>query len=53
MRVFGEIMGSWRHAMATGMFLKSTPAATGLSAPVPGGRLADLCGETGREGSPS
>ncbi|WP_265566123.1 FAD-dependent oxidoreductase [Streptomyces hygroscopicus] len=46
-RVFGDIMGSWRHAVATGMFLKSTPAATDLSAPVPGGRLADFCRETG------
>jgi hypothetical protein len=42
-RVFGEVMGSWRHAMATGMFLKSTPAATDLSAPVPGARLSDFC----------
>ncbi|MFF0125800.1 FAD-dependent oxidoreductase [Streptomyces mirabilis] len=42
-RIFGEVMGSWRHAMATGMFLKSTPAATDLSAPEPGGRLADFC----------
>ncbi|MET8782793.1 MULTISPECIES: FAD-dependent oxidoreductase [unclassified Streptomyces] len=41
-RIFGEVMGSWRHAMATGMFLKSTPAATDLSAPEPGGRLADF-----------
>ncbi|MFJ9864220.1 FAD-dependent oxidoreductase [Streptomyces sp. NPDC101165] len=41
-RVFGDVMGSWRHAMATGMFLKSTPAATDLSAPEPGGRLADF-----------
>ncbi|MFI2200238.1 FAD-dependent oxidoreductase [Streptomyces sp. NPDC020192] len=41
-RVFGEVMGSWRHAMATGMFLKSTPAATDLSAPGPGARLADF-----------
>lgn len=41
-RVFGEVMGSWRHAMATGMFLKSTPDATDLSAPEPGGRLADF-----------
>ncbi|MEU0823185.1 NAD(P)/FAD-dependent oxidoreductase, partial [Streptomyces mirabilis] len=31
------------------MFLKSTPAATDLSAPVPGGRLADFCRETGEE----
>jgi hypothetical protein len=28
--------------MATGMFLKSTPDATDLSAPEPGGRLADF-----------
>ncbi|WP_408057607.1 FAD-dependent oxidoreductase [Streptomyces chiangmaiensis] len=41
-RIFGEVMGSWRHAMATGMFLKSTPAASDLSAPEPGGRLADF-----------
>ncbi|MGQ4434204.1 FAD-dependent oxidoreductase [Streptomyces sp. SAS_260] len=41
-RVFGEVLGSWRHAMATGMFLKSTPDATDLSAPEPGGRLADF-----------
>ncbi|MFJ5031856.1 FAD-dependent oxidoreductase [Streptomyces sp. NPDC088560] len=40
--IFGEVMGSWRHAMATGMFLKSTPAATDLSAPGPGARLADF-----------
>ncbi|QUW85706.1 FAD-dependent oxidoreductase (plasmid) [Streptomyces mirabilis] len=46
-RVFGEVMGSWRHAMATGMFLKSTPAATDLSAPQPGGGLADFCRATG------
>ncbi|MEU6476443.1 FAD-dependent oxidoreductase [Streptomyces sp. NPDC047017] len=41
-RVFGEVMGSWRHAMATGMFLKSTPDAVDLSVPEPGGRLADF-----------
>lgn len=41
-RIFGDVLGSWRHAMATGMFLKSTPAATDLSAPEPGGRLADF-----------
>ncbi|MEU9152787.1 FAD-dependent oxidoreductase [Streptomyces sp. NPDC048417] len=46
-RVFGDVMGSWRHAMATGMFLKSTPAATDLSAPEPGGRLADFRREHG------
>ncbi|MFI1168116.1 FAD-dependent oxidoreductase [Streptomyces sp. NPDC020801] len=46
-RIFGEVLGSWRHAMATGMFLKSTPAATDLSAPEPGGRLADFLREHG------
>ncbi|MEU3984849.1 FAD-dependent oxidoreductase [Streptomyces sp. NPDC026672] len=40
--VFGDVMGSWRHAMATGMFLKSTPDATDLSAPEAGARLADF-----------
>ncbi|MEU1035098.1 hypothetical protein ABZ402_41675 [Streptomyces mirabilis] len=48
-RIFGELMGSWRHPMATGMFSKSTPAATDLSAPQEGGRLADFCRETGME----
>ncbi|MGW1892592.1 FAD-dependent oxidoreductase [Streptomyces sp. NPDC002004] len=46
-RIFGAVLGSWRHAMATGMFLKSTPAATDLSAPEPGGRLADFRREHG------
>ncbi|MER6127198.1 FAD-dependent oxidoreductase [Streptomyces sp. NPDC001795] len=41
-RIFGDALGSWRHAMATGMFLKSTPDATDLSTPEPGGRLADF-----------
>jgi hypothetical protein len=49
-RVFGEVMGSWRHAMATGMFLKSTPDATDPSAPVAGGRLSDFCRSRGEEG---
>ncbi|MFD1935415.1 FAD-dependent oxidoreductase [Nonomuraea mangrovi] len=46
-RVFGEVMGSWRHVMATGMFLKSAPQATDLAAPAPGGRLADFCRQAG------
>ncbi|MGN5377600.1 hypothetical protein ACQ4WX_07420 [Streptomyces lasalocidi] len=49
--IFGEVMGSWRHAMATGMFLKSTPAATDLSAPGPGARLADFQPAPGRAGT--
>ncbi|MFD9515217.1 hypothetical protein [Streptomyces mirabilis] len=48
-RIFGELMGSWRHPMATGMFSKSTAAAIDLSAPQEGGRLADFCRETGME----
>ncbi|MGX8904206.1 FAD-dependent oxidoreductase [Streptomyces netropsis] len=48
-RIFGEVMGSWRHAMATGMFLKSTPAATDLSAPASRARLTDFCREAGEE----
>ncbi|RZU36411.1 pyridine nucleotide-disulfide oxidoreductase [Streptomyces sp. BK022] len=48
-RVFGEVMGSWRHAMATGMFLKSTPDATDLSAPVAGATLADYCRARGQD----
>lgn len=47
-RVFGEVMASWRHLAATGMFLKSTPKATDLSSPIPGGRLADYCQEVGQ-----
>ncbi|MFE2720194.1 hypothetical protein ACFXKI_52210 [Streptomyces mirabilis] len=39
----------WRHPMATGMFSRSTPAATDLSAPQEGSRLADFCRETGME----
>ena len=41
-RVFGVVMGSWRHDMASGMFLKSTPDAVDLAAPVPGAELADF-----------
>ncbi|QMU80307.1 NAD(P)-binding domain-containing protein [Streptacidiphilus sp. PB12-B1b] len=41
-RVFGVVMGSWRHDMASGMFLKSTPDAVDLAAPVPGAELSDF-----------
>ncbi|GAA2699306.1 hypothetical protein GCM10010412_095720 [Nonomuraea recticatena] len=47
-RVFGEVMASWRHPAATGMFLKSTPRATDLSTPKPGGKLADYRREVGQ-----
>ena len=42
-RVFGEVMSSWRLNMPRGMCLKSTPAASGLSTPLPGYELADFC----------
>jgi hypothetical protein len=47
-RVFGEVMASWRLHMPTGMCLKSTPAASGLSAPSPGYALTDYCAARGR-----
>jgi len=48
-RVFGEVMGSWRHAMSTGVFVKSAPAAVGLSAPAPVAGLEDFCRARGDE----
>jgi cation diffusion facilitator CzcD-associated flavoprotein CzcO len=42
-RVFGEPMDAWRHNMPEGMFLKSEPSASSLSAPQPGYRLEDYC----------
>jgi hypothetical protein len=41
-------MSSWRDQMPAGMFLKSTPGASSMSAPVPGRALADYCAATGR-----
>jgi hypothetical protein len=42
-RVFGEPMDTWRNRMPAGMFLKSEPFASDLSAPSPGFTLADYC----------
>ena len=42
-RVFGGVMDSWRIRMPAGMYLKSTPSASNLSAPGPGSTLADFC----------
>lgn len=42
-RVFGDPMDTWRHRMPAGMFLKSEPFASDLSAPAPGHTLADYC----------
>jgi FAD-dependent urate hydroxylase len=48
-RVFGQVMSSWREHMPAGMYLKSTPDASNLSAPVPGYTLADFSRATGRQ----
>jgi cation diffusion facilitator CzcD-associated flavoprotein CzcO len=48
-RVLGETLGTWRAHMPGGMILKSTPAASTISAPQPGSTLQDFCGATGRE----
>ena len=46
-RVFGEVMSSWRSHMPAGMYLKSTPDASSLSAAKPGYQLADYCTSQG------
>ncbi len=46
-RVFGEPMSAWAEHMPAGMFLKSEPAASSISAPAPGYTLADYCARTG------
>jgi hypothetical protein len=46
-RVLGRPMASWRDGMPSGMFLKSTPNASSLSAPAPGHTLADFCRRSG------
>ncbi|MFJ5229868.1 FAD-dependent oxidoreductase [Kitasatospora sp. NPDC088391] len=52
-RVLGVPMESWRERMPPGMFLKSTPAASGIAAPGPGHSFADFrrdCGEAAVDG---
>ncbi|MCX3062711.1 NAD(P)-binding domain-containing protein [Streptomyces beihaiensis] len=54
-RVLGRPMESWRHHMPRGMFLKSEPWASDLSAPGGRYRLGDYCAGRGveaRHGSP-
>ncbi|MGY0025048.1 NAD(P)-binding domain-containing protein [Streptomyces sp. cg35] len=54
-RVFGRPMESWRDHMPRGMFLKSEPWASDLSAPRPGYRLQQYCADRGvdaRHGHP-
>jgi len=46
-RVFGDVMSSWRAHMPVGMCLKSAPDASDLSAPAPGYRLADYSAASG------
>jgi thioredoxin reductase len=46
-RVFGNPMAAWRNHMPRGMYLKSTFDASSLSAPGPGGALAEYCKDVG------
>lgn len=46
-RTFGDRMASWRHHMPVGMFLKSIPDASSLSAPTPGSSIFDFCNAIG------
>ena len=48
-RVFGEVMGTWRNRMPTGMYLKSTPWASSIAAPRAGFTLADYSRAHGLE----
>jgi FAD-dependent urate hydroxylase len=48
-RVFGDLMASWRRHMPAGMYLKSTPDASSLSAPGPGSTIFDYCAQIGSE----
>lgn len=48
-RVFGDLMASWRRHMPAGMYLKSTPDASSLSAPTPGSTIFDYCAAIGSE----
>jgi FAD-dependent urate hydroxylase len=46
-RVFGEVMTTWRDHMPAGMFLKSTPDASSIGAPTAGYTLGDFCAREG------
>jgi thioredoxin reductase len=46
-RTFGVVMDGWHTHMPAGMFLKSTPSASSLSAPGTGSTLADFCAVSG------
>lgn len=47
-RVFGRVMSSWAEQMPAGMYLKSTPAASNIGAPIDGFRLADFLASDGQ-----
>ncbi|WP_020116669.1 NAD(P)-binding domain-containing protein [Streptomyces canus] len=47
-RVFGEPMDGWRRHMPQGMYLKSSPFSSSISAPEPGWGLADFSLSEGR-----
>ncbi|TQK50811.1 cation diffusion facilitator CzcD-associated flavoprotein CzcO [Streptomyces sp. SLBN-118] len=49
LRIFGEPMQGWDTHMPEGMFLKSVPAASSISAPEPGYGFADFRAAQGRE----
>jgi Pyridine nucleotide-disulphide oxidoreductase len=46
-RVLGDVMATWRDHMPAGMFLKSTPDASSISAPAAGFTLAAFCTHSG------
>lgn len=46
-RIFGELMVSWRERMPGGMLLKSTPVASNIDAPQRGHDLVDYCDAAG------
>ncbi|NUL04367.1 FAD-dependent oxidoreductase [Streptomyces lunaelactis] len=48
LRIFGEPMQGWQTHMPEGMFLKSVPAASSISAPEPGYTFADFRAAEGR-----
>jgi len=46
-RVFGRVMSSWAEQMPAGMYLKSTPTASSIAAPIDGFTLADFLASEG------
>jgi len=46
-RVFGDVMTTWRDHMPTGMFLKSTPVASSISDPAADFTVAAFCARSG------